>query len=168
METEKDLEFDGWTVNRVSGEIARNGQGSRLPQQPLRILVELYDRAGEVVTREQLVKALWPTGVIDFDNGLNVAVRKLRVALDDIGDTPKYIETLPRVGYRFVGSPGAQTEPAIASILKLPARARMALFLALASLVLAIAGAWWWTAGPNSSKRAVAAEHVPSERAREL
>src|SRR5262245_23720139 len=104
---ETDLQFDGWTVNRVSGDISREGRSARLPQQPLRILVELVDHAGEVVTREQLVKALWPAGVVDFDNGLNVAVRKLRVALDDVGDVPRYIETLPRVGYRFIGTRGA-------------------------------------------------------------
>jgi DNA-binding winged helix-turn-helix (wHTH) protein len=89
--TETELQFDGWTVNPVSGEIARQGNVSRLQQQPLRVLRELYERAGAVVTREQLVKALWPDGFVDFDNGLNVAVRKLRVALDDVGDTPKYI-----------------------------------------------------------------------------
>ncbi len=100
------LQFDGWTVDRVSGEISRGDRAARLPQQPLRILIELFDHAGAVVTRDQLVKALWPAGIVDFDNGLNVAMRKLRVALDDVGDTPRYIETLPRVGYRFVGKPG--------------------------------------------------------------
>ena len=165
---ESKLQFDGWTVDRVSGDIARNGNTSRLPQQPLRILLELYDRAGAVVTREQLVKVLWPGGIVDFDNGLNVAVRKLRVALDDVGDTPKYIETLPRVGYRFSGSRGAQPTPAIEAILKLPPRARMALVVTLAALGLAIAGAWWWTLGSHPSKGAVPEAHVPSEHAREL
>ena len=105
LSCETGLEFDGWTVDRVSGEISRDGRASRLPQQPLRILVELFDHAGEVVTRDQLVKVLWPAGIVDFDNGLNVAMRKLRVALDDVGDTPRYIETLPSVGYRFIGRP---------------------------------------------------------------
>src|SRR5262245_9575714 len=108
-----EISFDGWTVDRVSGEISRDGRTTRLAQQPLRILVELFDHAGSVVTREQLVKALWPQGVVDFDNGLNVAMRKLRVALDDVADTPRYIETLPRVGYRFIGAaaPTAAAEP---------------------------------------------------------
>ena len=61
-------------------------------------------QAGEVVTREQLICRLWPTGVVvEFDTGLNSAMRKLRVALGDDADTPRYIETLPRKGYRFVG-----------------------------------------------------------------
>ena len=168
MNTETELRFDGWTVNRVSGEIARNGNTSRLTQQPLRVLLELADHAGAIVTREQLVKTLWPAGMVDFDNGLNVAIRKLRVALDDVGDTPRYIETLPRIGYRFIGSPGTQPEPVIAAILKLPPRAWIALALTLAALGLAIAGAWWWTLGSNGSKFAATAAHEPSIRAREL
>jgi DNA-binding winged helix-turn-helix (wHTH) protein/Tfp pilus assembly protein PilF len=158
--TETELQFDGWTVNPVSGEITRQGNVSRLQQQPLRVLLELYQRAGAVVTREQLVKTLWPDGFVDFDNGLNVAVRKLRVALDDVGDTPKYIETLPRVGYRFIGSPGSQAEPAIDALRKLPMRPRFALVLTLVAMGLAIAGAWWWTKDSDA--------HVPSVRAREL
>ncbi len=123
MNTETDLQFDGWTVNRLSGEITRQGRASRLQQQPLRILLELADHAGAIVTREQLVKVLWPGGFIDFDNGLNVAVRKLRVALDDVNDTPKYIETLPRVGYRFIGSRAVRPAPTLKAIRKLPPRA---------------------------------------------
>jgi DNA-binding winged helix-turn-helix (wHTH) protein/Tfp pilus assembly protein PilF len=168
VDTETELQFDGWTVNRLSGEIARNGSASRLTQQPLRVLLELYDRAGEVVTRDRLVKVLWPGGIVDFDNGLNVAVRKLRVALDDVGDTPKYIETLPRVGYRFIASHGPQAEAAMEAILKLPQRARIALVLTLAALGLAIGAAWWWTLSSNGAKRAVAAAHVPSVRSQEL
>jgi DNA-binding winged helix-turn-helix (wHTH) protein/Tfp pilus assembly protein PilF len=158
--TETELQFDGWTVNRLSGETARHGSASRLQPQPLRVLIELYDRAGEVVTREQLVKALWPSGFTDFDNGLNVAVRKLRVALDDVGDAPKYIETLPRVGYRFVGVRGTQPQPAAKPITRLPTGARFALALTLAAFVLAIAGAWWWRRDSEG--------HVPSVHAQEL
>src|SRR5436190_582266 len=73
--TEMTFQFDGWAVDRVSGDISRGGHSTRLQQQPLRILVELFDHAGEVVTREHLVKVLWPAGVVDFDNGLNVAMR---------------------------------------------------------------------------------------------
>src|SRR5688572_9404761 len=75
---ETDLQFDGWTVNRVSGEMRRDGRsGACLSPQPLCVLVELFDLAREIVTRDHLVKVLWPTGIVDFDNGLNVVVRKL-------------------------------------------------------------------------------------------
>lgn len=159
MAAETDLQFDGWTVNRVTGEIARDGRSARLAQQPLRILLELYDHAGEVVTREQLVKALWPAGVVDFDNGLNVAVRKLRVALDDVGEVPRYIETLPRVGYRFVGERELRVAAATPSR---TARRRTWLIVALVALPVVAALGWWLRATP------LAAHHVPSVRAREL
>lgn len=98
-----EIRFDGWRLRVSTGELSREGQQQRLTQQPLRILLELLRSPGEVVTRERLVEILWPKGVVDYDNGLNVAVRKLRMALGDESDTPRYIETLPRVGYRFVG-----------------------------------------------------------------
>ena len=171
MTEQTDLQFDGWTVNRVSGEISREGRTSRLPQQPLRILVHLYDHAGEIVTREQLVKVLWPAGIVDFDNGLNVAMRKLRVALDDVGDTPQYIETLPKVGYRFLGKVGkgeaavpapAPPSPAPAARPQTHARA----FALLAVVLLALGGVFWWTSHAPTAPKAL--RHTPSVRAQEL
>jgi TolB-like protein/DNA-binding winged helix-turn-helix (wHTH) protein len=99
----REIRFDGWTVNFDSGEISRDGQTHRLQDQPLQILEALVERPGEVVTREQLIARLWPTGVVEFDTGLNSAIRKLRLAIGDDADTPRYIETLPRKGYRFIG-----------------------------------------------------------------
>lgn len=95
--------FDGWTLDRASGELAREGKAQRLAPQPLALLIALLDRAGDVVTREALVQVLWPSGIVDFDNSLNAVVRRLRVALGDDSEVPRYIETLPRIGYRFVG-----------------------------------------------------------------
>jgi tetratricopeptide (TPR) repeat protein len=76
----------------------------------------LLSRPGELVTREQLIARLWPHGVVDFDTALNSAVRRLRIALEDDADSPRYIETIPRRGYRFIGglgivSPGANRLP---------------------------------------------------------
>ena len=95
--------FDGWVLRIDLGELAKDGRKIHLQDQPLQILDELLSRPGELVTREQLIARLWPTGVVDFDTGLNSAVRKLRVALQDEAETPRYIETLPRKGYRFIG-----------------------------------------------------------------
>jgi DNA-binding winged helix-turn-helix (wHTH) protein/tetratricopeptide (TPR) repeat protein len=157
------MEFDGWTVDRISGEISRGDRAARLPQQPLRILIELFDHAGAVVARDQLVKALWPAGIVDFDNGLNVAMRKLRVALEDVGDTPRYIETLPRVGYRFIAKPGASPASLPSTELRrLPSRARVALALALLAVSAGVGLSWWLWTGRDSSR------HIPSERAQEL
>jgi DNA-binding winged helix-turn-helix (wHTH) protein/tetratricopeptide (TPR) repeat protein len=182
-----ELRFDGWTVNRISGEMTKDGRVTRLPQQPLRILVELYDNAGAIVTRERLVKTLWPTGIVDFDNGLNVAVRKLRLALDDVGDAPKYIETLPKVGYRFsvpaLAVPGeavpGEAPPAPRSLPALPGR-RPIVAISLGVFAAAIGVAWWWSTEqavvdsaaariPVTSSDATAKpKHVPSVRAREF
>ena len=75
----------------------------QLQEQPFQILATLLERAGEVVTREELQRKLWAADTfVDFDNGLNIAVKKLRVALGDDAEAPSYIETLPRRGYRFL------------------------------------------------------------------
>jgi TolB-like protein/DNA-binding winged helix-turn-helix (wHTH) protein/Tfp pilus assembly protein PilF len=98
------VHFDGWTLHRPVGELAREGRRIRLQDQPFQVLDELLAHPGELVTREQLIARLWPKVVVDFDTGLNSAVRKLRVALGDVAETPRYIETVPRRGYRFIGT----------------------------------------------------------------
>jgi len=114
----REIRFDGWKIDFNSGEISKHGDTHRLQDQPLQILEELVKRPGEVVTREQLIARLWPTGVVEFDTGLNSAVRKLRVALGDDAETPRYIETLPRKGYRFIAA--LDPEPTIPSLPTLP------------------------------------------------
>jgi TolB-like protein/DNA-binding winged helix-turn-helix (wHTH) protein/cytochrome c-type biogenesis protein CcmH/NrfG len=96
------VQFDGWLLHTDSGELTRDGRVTRLQEQPLHVLLALLERPGEVVSRESLIARLWPTGVIDFETGLNTAVRKLRAALDDDPDAPRYIETIPKRGYRFI------------------------------------------------------------------
>src|SRR5215472_11848598 len=98
------LRFDGWVLDPESGEIERAGRRIRLQEQPVLVLRVLIAHAGSVVTREQLIALLWPKGVVDFDTGLNTVIRKLRGALGDLAETPRYIETLPRRGYRFIGT----------------------------------------------------------------
>jgi TolB-like protein/DNA-binding winged helix-turn-helix (wHTH) protein/Flp pilus assembly protein TadD len=86
-----------------SGELRKHGVRIKLQDQPFGVLVMLLERAGEVVTREELRKKLWPEDVfVDFDQGLNKAVNKLREALGDTADNPRFVETIPRRGYRFI------------------------------------------------------------------
>jgi adenylate cyclase len=98
------LRFDGWVLDPDSGDLERGGTRIRLQEQPARVLQELIAHAGRVVTREQMIALLWPKGVVDFDTSLNTVIRKLRSALGDVAETPRYIETLPRRGYRFIGA----------------------------------------------------------------
>ncbi len=98
------IRFDGWRVSFDSGEVTKGSDTHRLQDQPLQILDELTQRPGEVVSREQLIARLWPKGVVEYDTGLNTAMRKLRISLGDEADTPRYIETIPRKGYRFIGT----------------------------------------------------------------
>ena len=95
--------FDGWTLRRTPLELFRGDQPVRLQEQPLQVLEALLLRSSELVTREELAARLWPDTVVDFEAGLNTAVRKLRVALADDADAPRYVETVPRQGYRFIG-----------------------------------------------------------------
>jgi DNA-binding winged helix-turn-helix (wHTH) protein/TolB-like protein len=104
MKTTRTISFDGWVLRAETGELSKGAKKIRLQQRPLLVLEELLSHPGELVTREQLIARLWPKGVVDFDTGLNTAVSKLRVALDDGAEVPRYIETLPRKGYRFVGT----------------------------------------------------------------
>ncbi len=99
------LKFGPYIVDLTTGEIRKNGFRIPLQEKPLRVLALLAQRQGQLVTREELKKHLWPEDTfVDFETGLNTAVSKLRDALSDSADKPRYIETIPRRGYRFLGS----------------------------------------------------------------
>jgi len=97
------LRFGPFELDLHSGELHKNGMKIRLADQPLQILTLLLERPGQVVTREELRQRLWSSETfVDFEHGLNAAVKRLREALGDSADTPRFIETLPRHGYRFI------------------------------------------------------------------
>jgi DNA-binding winged helix-turn-helix (wHTH) protein len=99
------LQFGNYELHLRAGELFNGGIKIRLQQQPFQVLSILLEQAGEVVTREELQKRVWPADTfVDFDHGLNTAIKKLRQALNDDPDSPRYIETLPRRGYRFISS----------------------------------------------------------------
>ena len=104
--------FGQFEVNAASGELFKNGKRVKLQEQPFRLLVVLLENAGEVVSREDLRSRIWPEDTfVDFDGSLRVAVRKLREALDDDAESPRYVETIPKRGYRFL-APETFPEPA--------------------------------------------------------
>src|SRR5881397_4133586 len=97
------VRFGAYEVSLQSGEVRKAGVRIRVQQQPMRLLEILLERPGEVVTREELRSQIWPNESFgDFDQAVNVAIAKLRGALGDSADNPRYIETLPRRGYRFI------------------------------------------------------------------
>src|SRR5271156_1093048 len=97
------LKFGPYLVDLRAGELRKNGSRIRLQEKPLRVLALLAERHGQMVSREELKKRLWPDDTfVDFETGLNTAVSKLRDALSDNVEKPRYIETIPRRGYRFL------------------------------------------------------------------
>jgi TolB-like protein/DNA-binding winged helix-turn-helix (wHTH) protein len=98
------LRFDEFEIDLRSGELWVRGKRVRLQDQPFQVLRVLLERHGDIVTRNELKQILWPADTfVDFDDGLNTAVRKIRDALGDSAEKPRFIETIPRHGYRFVG-----------------------------------------------------------------
>jgi TolB-like protein/DNA-binding winged helix-turn-helix (wHTH) protein len=95
--------FGPFEFDLASGELFRDGERTKLQGRPVEVLALLIERAGELVTRDELKARLWAADTfVDFDNNLNATVRKLREALGDSADAARYIETLPRRGYRFI------------------------------------------------------------------
>jgi Tol biopolymer transport system component/DNA-binding winged helix-turn-helix (wHTH) protein len=112
------LHFGVFDVDLGSAELIKRGHLVKVENLPFQILKVLLERPGELVSREELCARLWPNGThVDFEDGLNTAVRKLRYALGDSAEVPLYVETLPRRGYRFIASVAAakseeRSEPA--------------------------------------------------------
>jgi DNA-binding winged helix-turn-helix (wHTH) protein len=119
-----------------AGELRKNGVKIKLQEQPFRILVSPLRHPGQVVTREELRRELWASDTfVDFDHSLNAAIKRLRDALDDSAENPRFVETLPRHGYRFITSavPDALHQKPTSLLLR-----RRGLFLA-AGAILAVA-----------------------------
>src|SRR6516225_10564113 len=97
------IRFGDFEADLQAGQLRKHGVRIKLQEQPFQILAMMLEKPGEVVTREELRQRLWPADTfVDFDHGLNNAINRLREALNDSADAPRFIETLPRRGYRFV------------------------------------------------------------------
>ena len=159
------LRFATFEVNPREGELRKNGLRIKLQDQPFQVLVMLLERPGEMVTREELQRRLWPADTfVDFDHSLNSAVKRLREALGDQAENPRFIETLHRRGYRFVApvegqldASGRQAEgtsgKASREAVEESARRAVPRWVKIAGAVaalLAVAGvvAWWVSTSP--------------------
>jgi len=169
--TPRVLRFGVFELDRRSGELRREGLRVRLQQQPLRILEALLDARGEPVTRDALRQLLWPDETfVDFDSGLNRAINRLRAALGDEAENPRFIETLERRAYRFI-APVSAPEPAAPEMAAGPApaaevspppiaRPRRSMWLGAAFSAAALTAAWSFFA-PALTRRAAPASGAP-------
>jgi len=141
------LQFGVFEVDLLHGELRKHGHRIKLQDRPFQLLAALLERPGQVVTREELVRRLWSDTLVDFDNGLNIAAKKVRAALNDDASTPRYVETLPRRGYRFIApvqfrapapEPVAAAEPRPQPARPLPSPTRRLTFGRTAALVVIV------------------------------
>src|SRR5579864_1504087 len=109
------VSFGVFEVDLRTGELRKRGVKIKLQEKPFQILAALLASPGQTVTREELRQKLWPSGTyVDFDRSLNTGLRKLREALEDSADNPRFIETLPKRGYRFI-APVSQPQASLRS-----------------------------------------------------
>jgi TolB-like protein/DNA-binding winged helix-turn-helix (wHTH) protein/cytochrome c-type biogenesis protein CcmH/NrfG len=138
------LRFGVFELDARTGELRKSGALIRLPPQPLKVLALLASRSGELVTREELQAQIWGNETfVDFEQGLNHCIKQIRVALGDDAETPRFIETLPRRGYRFlapVSRPDGPDAGAITPPAATRAAPRRALLTAAIALVAVVAG----------------------------
>jgi DNA-binding winged helix-turn-helix (wHTH) protein len=97
------IRFATFEVDLQAQELRKGGLRLKLTGQPFQVLAILLEQPGSVVTREELQKRLWPDTFVDVDHNLNTAINKIREALGDSSENPRFVETLPRRGYRFIG-----------------------------------------------------------------
>ena len=115
------VRFDCFEVDLAAGRLRKRGIRIRLRDQPFKVLASLLERPGQVITRDELQGQLWPDHVfVDFDNSLNIAVARLRAALGDSPDRPRFIETVPKRGYRFIGELHAPPSLAETGVIRRP------------------------------------------------
>lgn len=142
----KVVRFGVYEVDLAAGELRKHGLRLRLQEQPFQVLAALLERPGEVVSREDLCRRLWGDGTnVDFEHGLNAAVTRLRQALSDSAETPRYVETVARRGYRFIAP---VDEPAVSRVTR-RSRKWMALTIAV---TLALAAGLLWIPRPSRTK----------------
>src|SRR5678816_3767828 len=105
METDRSsrrIRFGSFELDARAGELWHDGEKVKLQDQPFQVLQILIERPGQLVTREELREKVWPNTFVDFDHGINNAIKRLREVLRDTAEIPHFIETIPRRGYRFI------------------------------------------------------------------
>lgn len=145
------IRFGEFELDRAAGELRKNDRRIPIQEQPFQVLAALLERPGEVVTREYLRERLWPgQPFVDFDQGLNTAINKLRDALGDSAASPRFVETVPRRGYRFAFPVDLAEEQREPDVIDQAPRRRRPWIVAAGCLMAAIAGigGLWWLRQP--------------------
>lgn len=104
IQTVQVIRFATFEVDLRAGEVRKGGVKLKLSGQPFQVLANLLEKPGEVLTREELQKRLWPDTFVDVDHNLNTAINKIREVLGDSSENPRFVETVPRRGYRFIAT----------------------------------------------------------------
>src|ERR1700720_4156277 len=143
IQTVQVIRFATFEVDLPAGEVRKGGVKRKLTGQPFQVLAILLERPGEVVTREELQKRLWPDTFVDVDHNLNTAINKIREVLGDSAESPRYVETLPRRGYRFIApvEGGVFSSDQLIKEVAPPKAKRRPLYFGLAILGVAVATA---------------------------
>ena len=155
------LRFADFEVDLRTGELRKAGAKLKFGGQPFQVLSILLERPGDIFTREELQKRLWPNTFVDVDHNLNTAINKIREVLGDSAETPQFIETLPRRGYRFIGelelppNPEAAAEPARQPLSRRRLFRIAVAILALSAVALATVAAYRWFRRPMPQEQAV-------------
>jgi TolB-like protein/DNA-binding winged helix-turn-helix (wHTH) protein/Tfp pilus assembly protein PilF len=144
--------FGEYQFDRLTSELRRNGTALKLQPQPAKVLRILVDRAGEVITRQELANQVWGSDThVDFEHGLNYAIRQIRTVLEEDAENPRFLETLPKRGYRFIAPVSEQAalteaqEPTGLAIRPRKPVSRLFISLAVAALVVAAIFRIGWT-----------------------
>lgn len=162
----KVLRFGLFEFEPRTGELRKQGMRVRLAGQPIAILAMLLDRPGDLVTREELQKKLWPADTfVDFEHSLNTAIKRLRAALNDSAGTPRYVETLAGRGYRFIGdvngAPSLSAATDVTSTVPTARRYGRWYVVLLGVFLAAVIARWGWRAWRNQNANA---DRVPMIR----
>lgn len=143
------IRFGEFEADIQAGELRKAGRRIKIQHQPFQLLSVLLEQPGELVSREELQRRLWPAGtIVEFEHSLNTALKKIRQALEDSASNPRFVETVPRRGYRFIapvskGHGSASAVPAAASGRRTPVRRQVVLPIGMVVAIALVVGAYW-------------------------
>ena len=160
------LRFGVFEADLLTRELRKRGVRVRLQEQPFRLLQALLERPGQIVTREEIKEKLWPDDTfVDFDKSLNTAAQKLRQALGDSAESPRFMETIPRQGYRFLAPTSGPVEPVATATSSEPHLKKALIAVSALAAILLVGLVWTWTSRPptGEDQDALRLQHITTD-----